>query len=265
MGKISNQPDAGDLVLTDMVPIVHLSGTEPVNQKTTMGAIKDYVIDAFGSSGAIRCPSLKIGMLGDSVTMGRIGGGDGAVTPLGIPYWVNYELRVPVTNYGVGGIGWMTHKILEQNAYEYMQTIDLTEFDVLTLDYGLNDTDVPLGDYLDTTEETIFGYIFRCLNYIYSVNPTAKVIMINPTVGQRPDVFPYYDPTIPQSEETWTFSQFFEQMNQFCNKYALPLIDSWKAFNAWNRVTFLPDKLHPSVDGYKVLGTYIAGHIRSMI
>lgn len=208
---------------------------------------------------------LKIGMLGDSVTEGRIGGQSG-ITDKGIPYWVGYEIGLPVVNLGVGNMGWASHQYLETNAYEYLQTLNLSSYKVLTFQYGLNDGDIPLGTYTDTTTDTIMGSVYKCLEYVYSQNPTVQVIMINPTVGSKPASFPYFNPNGHHSaSDGWTFTQYFEQMRLFCDKYAIPLIDGWKGLNAWNRATLIGDNVHPTVAGYEVVGRYIAGQIKSLI
>lgn len=210
--------------------------------------------------------NIKIGMLGDSVTEGRVGG-TSTVTDKGIPYWVRYEIGLPVVNLGVGNMGWASHQYLAQNAYEYIQTLDLSDYSVLTFQFGLNDGDIPLGDYEDTdADSTIFGYIYRCLDYVYSQNSSVQVIMINPTVGSKPDSFPYYNPNAHHSApDGWTFTEYFEQMRLFCEKYSIPYIDGYKGLNAWNRKTLIGDNVHPTLKGYEVLGRYIAGQIKACI
>lgn len=208
---------------------------------------------------------IKIGMLGDSVTEGRIGG-TSSITNKGIPYWVKYETGLDVVNLGVGNMGWVSHQYLSQNAYEYLQTIDLTGYKVLTFQYGLNDGDIPLGTYTDTTMDTIMGAVYKCLEYVYTQNANVQVIMINPTVGSKPNSFPYFNPNGQHSaSDHWTFTQYFEQMKLFCDKYAIPLIDGWKGYNAWNRATLQGDNVHPTVVGYEVVGRYIAGQIKACI
>ena len=230
-----------------------------------------FVFVGFYSSGSFIWRSMpnfnttQIGMLGDSVTEGRIGG-TSSITSKGIPYWVGLETGLKVTNLGVGNMGWASHQYLQTNAYEYLQTLDLSSYDVLTFQYGLNDGDIALGDYLDTSEETIMGYVYRCINYVYTVSSNVQVIIINPTVGSKPDSFPYFNPDAHHSaSDGWTFTDFFEQMRSFCDKYAIPFIDGWKGLNAWNRKTLIGDNVHPTEKGYQVLGRYIAGQIKSMI
>lgn len=209
---------------------------------------------------------VKIGMLGDSVTKGVIGN-SGTVTDKGIPYWVNYETGQPVVNLGVGSMGWISKQHLpSMNAEEYIQTLDLTGYDVLTLQYGLNDGDIPLGTYQDTTEQTIMGAVYRVIDYIYTQNSTVQVIIINPTVGSKTNTFPYFNPDLHHAaSDRWTFTEYFAQMRLFCEKYAIPLIDGYKGMNAWNRASFIEGNVHPTETGYRVLGRYIAGQIKSMI
>lgn len=218
-----------------------------------------------------RIGKVKIGMLGDSVTKGRIGGTQDT-TLKGIPYWVRYETGMKVDNLGVGNMGWISKQYLNQNAIEYVKTLDLTGYDVITLQYGLNDGDISLGEYTDapaTDEEatTIMGAIFRVIDYIYTQNATVQIILINQTVGAKTDTFPYFNPSLKHTSapDRWTFTDYFEEVRKFCEKYAIPLIDGYKGLNAWNRDTLIGDNVHPTEPGYKVLGRYIAGQIKSMI
>jgi lysophospholipase L1-like esterase len=207
---------------------------------------------------------LKIGMLGDSVTAGRIGGQTGN-TNKGIPYWVMCETGMSVTNLGVGSQGWISKQYLSQNAEEYIQTLDLSGYDVLTFMYGANDGDVSLGDYEDTTEQTIMGAVYRCVNYAMTQNPNLRIIIINHPLGTSSN-FPHYNPNAQHTApDHWTFSQYFEQMRLFGKKYAIPVIEGWEALNAWNRATYIGDNVHPTVAGYKVIGQYIAGQIKTYI
>jgi len=228
-------------------------------------AIGFYIGSAFVWLPSTNYQELKIGMLGDSVTEGRVGG-TSSITDYGIPYWVGYETGLEVVNLGVGNMGWASHQYLETNAYEYLQTIPLSGYSLLTLQYGLNDGDIPLGTYEDTTTATIMGSVYKCLEYIYSQNASVQVVIINSTVGSKPESFPYYNPNAHHSaSDGWTFTEYFEEMKKFCDKYSIPLIDGYKGLNAWNRNTLIGDNVHPTVDGYKVLGRYIAGQIKSMI
>lgn len=208
--------------------------------------------------------TLRIGMLGDSVTKGRVGGTSDTTTK-GIPYWVGYETGLPVDNLGVGSQGWISKQYLNQNAEEYIQTLDLSGYDVLTFMYGANDGDIPLGTYEDTTQQTIMGAVFRCIDYAYTQNPNLRIIMINPPLGTSEN-FPHFNPNAQHSaSDHWRFTDYYAQMRLFCDKYAIPLIEGWKSLNAWNRATYIGDNIHPTVAGYKVIGQYIAGQIKSMI
>lgn len=207
---------------------------------------------------------IKIGMLGDSVTAGRIGGESGN-TNKGIPYWVMCETGMSVTNLGVGSQGWISKQYLNQNAEEYIQTLDLSSYDVLTFMYGANDGDIALGDYEDTTEQTIMGAVYRCVNYAMTQKPNLRIILINHPLGKG-STFPYYNPNTQHSaSDHWRFVDYFEQLHLFGEKYAIPVIDGWKALNAWNRNTYIGDNIHPTVAGYKVIGQYIAGQIKALI
>lgn len=219
-----------------------------------------YATLDYGSCG------LKIGMLGDSVTWGRIGGASGIQqTEKGIPYWVGEITGNTVDNLGVGSMGWISHQYLTTNAMEYVRTLDFSKYDFVTLAWGLNDGDIALGTYTDTDGTTIMGAVFDVCNYIMTQNPKIQLILIAPTVGKGSS-FPYYNPNGQHTaSDHWRFTGYFEQIKLFADKYSIPLIYGNYCLNAWNRNLYIGDNVHPTEEGYKVVGRYIASQMSKII
>lgn len=205
-----------------------------------------------------------IALFGDSIMWGRIGGATGVVrTETGIPYYVASESGQPVHDFSVGSMGWLSKQYLNYNMEEYIRTVDITSYNVIAIMLGANDGMAALGTYTDTTQNTIMGAVYRTLSYIYTQNHNCLVILINSPIGKGSE-FPYYNPDSPHYTG-WTWTQFYQQMRLFGNKYAVPVIESWEALNAWNRQYLIGDNIHPTEEGYHRVGKYIAGQIKSLI
>ena len=271
MFEYINSAQVADFPISDLGAVyIEKLGRGSNNTYRIYGNDRENVVTGYYISSAFHwyampcTKKLRIGMLGDSVIKGRIGGSQDT-TSKGIPYWVAYETGLPVVNLGVGSQGWISKQYLDQNAEEYIQTLDLSGYDILTFMYGVNDGDISLGTYMDTTQQTIMGAAFRCIDYAYTQNANLRIIMINHPLGTSTN-FPHFNPSAQHSApDHWRFTDYFEQMRLFCAKYAIPLIEGWQALNAWNRDTYIGDNVHPTVAGYKVIGQYIAGQIKSMI
>lgn len=206
----------------------------------------------------------RIALMGDSVIWGRIGGVSPVTqTDRGIPYWVSLQTGLVVDNLGVGSMGWISTQYLEYNAEEYVTTIDWTLYKTVGIMLGANDGRAYLGSYTDTTQQTIMGAAYRVIQYICEHNPNCTIVLINHLIGKG-SAFPYFNPDDPHYTG-WTWNQYYEEMHKFADKYALPVIDAWRAINSWNRGVMIGDNIHPTEAGYEATGKYIAGQMMSII
>ena len=211
--------------------------------------------------------NVKIAMLGDSITHGKIGGSSSAVPDLTIPQAVAKYLGVETTNFGVNGMGWFSKANYDVNAYEYIQTLDLSSYTHITLAYGTNDSAAALGTENDTTEDTILGSAYRVCSYIQSQWPTVAVIIILPILGKSGGSFPEWGWGVERgpSGGEWYFKDFYDAFDAFGLKYHIPIIHGDRAINAWNIEDLIGDNVHPTNTGYFVVGHYMAGQIGSLL
>lgn len=207
--------------------------------------------------------SLKIGMFGDSVIWGSI---SGTQTDEGIPYYVENLTGNQVTNLGVGSQGWVA-KVNGENALDHIRNTDTTVYDMITCMYGLNDWNVPLGSYTDTTEGTIMGNIYLSMKSILDRRPdTILVIMSFTNTEQGAAPLYRYGSTYGTSDAPYTGEDMYEEYKKFCDYYQLPFIDmKHSPLNGYALPSLLSDGVHPSWLGYKMLGCYVAGQIKSLI
>ena len=214
-----------------------------------------------------RRADVKLAMLGDSITNGKVGGNSSAVPELTIPQAVAKYLGVATQNFGVNGMGWFSKANYSVNAYEYIQTLDLSTFTHVSLAYGTNDSAAVLGTAADTTEETIMGSAYRVCNYIHTQWPNLVIYIILPILGKSGGSFPSWGWGIERGPtgDHWYFKDFYDAFDAFGEKYHIPIIHGDKALNAWNVDNLIGDNVHPTIDGYKVIGRYFAGQIGALI
>jgi len=208
--------------------------------------------------------AINIAMFGDSITAGRIGGESaGSRDFITIPQWVSAKLNVNATNYGVSSQGWTTPT--GETALEKVQSVDLKDFDYVSLAYGINDTSAVLGTYTDTTEDTIMGAVYRVCNYIKTYGCT--IILITPLLSISGGSFPTWGYTVERGPDGnhWTLEDFTEQFTLFSEKYHVHLIRGDLCFNSFNIEDMVGDNVHPTVYGYYTAGKYIASQIGKLI
>lgn len=221
---------------------------------------------AVGDALSVRA-DVKLAMLGDSITNGKVGGSSSAVPELTIPQAVAKYLGVTTQNFGVNGMGWISKANYSVNAYEYIQTLDLSTFTHVSLAYGTNDSAAVLGTASDTTEETILGSAYRVCNYIHTQWPNLVIYIILPILGKSGGSFPDWGWGIERGPtgDHWYFKDFYDAFDAFGEKYHIPIIHGDKSLNSWNVDNLIGDNVHPTIDGYKVIGHYVAGQIGALI
>lgn len=134
--------------------------------------------------------AIKWFALGDSITEGWVSYlKDGSPTSAVIKEkcWVSKVARLRndlvLTNYGVGGQGYLTKNVNGENgknAKDFVQAIDFSNADIVTLAYGINDWkgNQMMGSI--TTENSVLGNMAFVIEKIISDNPACKIYVILP-------------------------------------------------------------------------------------
>lgn len=233
------------------------------NGNTAKGKITGSGVIQWFSGGAL---GITVAMFGDSITWGRDGASSSAVqVSTTIPMVVHEMLGVNTINYGVGSQGWMTTQFISTTALDNIASKDLSTVDVVTLAYGINDSDSPLGTYTDIGTSTIMGCIYNALQEIYDQNPLATIILVAPFGSVTSGTAPVWlDNTARPGG--WTLTEMREEYRKLAEYYHLPYISCADApINRFTPRDMLPDGIHPNQQAYIILGRYIAGQIGSFI
>lgn len=211
--------------------------------------------------------------LGDSITQGfyskdrkLIG-----ITTYNYPYYVGIINNYEVTNYGVGGSGYVHNATVDDklNAKDKVDTIDFSECDLATLAWGINDWhyNCEIGDISSSRkgDGTMVGNMIYCIEKILTDNPKCKIIVILP---QNVSAFG------GNIESNWglgtsletsgTLQNVIDAQISVCEYYGIQYIDQTKSgiVNRFNIKLLLPDGLHPAEDGYINMARYISKQIQ---
>lgn len=211
--------------------------------------------------------------LGDSITQGYYSK-DGkliGVTNYNYPYYVGIINNYEVTNYGVGGSGYVHNATVEDglNAKDKVDTIDFSNCDLVTLAWGVNDWhyNCKIGDISSSTQGdgTMVGNMMYCIEKILTDNPKCKIIVILP---QNASAFG------GDIESNWglgtnletsgTLQSVIDAQISVCQYYGIQYIDQTKQgiVNRFNIQSLLPDGLHPAEDGYINMAKYISKQLQ---
>ena len=199
---------------------------------------------------------------GDSTTYGQVAvTGNRSVN--NYPAVVGRALNMTVNNQGVKGQG------LLENWDTIMSTvssIDYTGVKLITVGWAYNDTqqyqNYPLGSYTDDWDsETIIGKYFTIMDEIQSHAPTATVILVT-GYGIKGD----FQFAINCADGDHTYKEFYDELEKMCNFRGWCCVNQskgcWVNFRTSDEL--IGDNVHPTEDGYKVYGNYIAARIASL-
>ena len=207
----------------------------------------------------------NIAFFGDSIMWGRDGNGTSTTRVSDtIPKIVAKRLRATCDNFGVGGMGYLRGDDANNLiAYDKISSTDITGYDTIVISFGANDGFKPVGDWNSTDETTCLGQFNKIINYIYTQNPVAKVIVFAPFNGTNAGTYPDYWYGSPGGNAT-SRSILSSALQQACKYYWIPYVEQTDSpINAKNITVALPDGVHPSADYYPRIGDWFAEKIRN--
>ena len=224
---------------------------------------------------------LKGILFGDSLVFGYTKK-NGVATRTDYPFdkTIDALLGTRTKNFGVSGQGWAYSSSTAHGKLAYTtlteHTTDIESADFIILAWGANDCRAELGSLSDDGDEspvTTLGQVFKCVNYISTINPFARVIIVAPwnCMGNGATHAPnwQYDYLYTGSDNPFkvTRKAINDALGQFCKNYWIPYIDLYDSpFSAFNLPSYMSsDNVHPTDDGYAALGRYLAAKINSII
>lgn len=161
--------------------------------------------------------------------------------------------KINVLNKAIGGQGYKTTQYTV-DALTTIQATDITNADLITLAFGINDASdnsVTIGTENDTTSDTMLGCVYQCINYIYTQNPKVQLVICGTT----------------KQDGTWytKLANVNEGLKTICEKYGIAFVDMSdspiNSFNGASGGALTSDGTHFNDDGYKLLAQYMTGQL----
>ena len=217
--------------------------------------------------GKYRKRQVKMACFGDSIMYGQNGNTSSQVEEqYRIPSMLAYNLNIETTNYGVGSQGYIG--LISETAYDNISTKDLTQFNAMLMCYGVNDGYRNLGTWDSTDETTIMGQFNKIIGYVFSQNPSIRLIVVAPYNGRNVGTFPKYwygDRTHPDGYVSRQILS--DTLKQACEYYNIPYIEQKNSpINGYTIQTLIgTDGVHPSLEGYLQLGAWLSGEVGKLI
>lgn len=203
----------------------------------------------------------KINFLGDSITEGV-----GASCPENC-YVSQFAARTGAVcrNYGISGTRIARKKVPSAKPrYDLDFPSRVSEMDadadIVVVFGGTNDYghgDAPLGDPADRTVWSFYGALHVLYDALLERFPGAKIVILTPMA--RGD----------ERNGDLCFPPFVEAVRQVAGEYGFPILDMYADFpvdlhDAEMRKVYLPDGLHPSDFGHKILADTLINFLEAL-
>ena len=211
----------------------------------------------------------KIVVLGDSITEG-VGTSDPAV--YSYPVVLGKLSGAIIYNYGVSGTRFAKQTINDNPAFQesFIQRMHRIkeEPDVVLVFGGTNDFghgDAPFGEDKDRTDDTYVGACHVLFSGLIEKFPKARIVVITPLHRLSENNRVKEVRNIP----TVVLEEYVKVQRKVAEYYSLPVIDLYKisglqpAIPAIQKM-YMPDGLHPSDEGAKLIAEIIYAQLQSL-
>ena len=219
-------------------------------------------------------PKVRWCAMGDSITQGYVSTGANAPnTAIPAKGWAHKLADMKnwiITNLGYGGSGFIQSYTVNKASYQIARDTDFTQFDIVTLAYGINDwhNNAPLGsvEAYDASIENptdVSSSLCKTLDTIIASNPLCKIVVITPLncwwFGTESTNW-----AIGASNGAGvTLEQFTQAIKSVCEYYGVECIDMThnSVVNRKNIQTCMLDQVHPTEAAHTAIAHELAAKI----
>ena len=167
-----------------------------------------------------------------------------------------------VRNYAIGGSSISNYNTAGSVVNRIKSDSFDTDCDLVFVFAGTNDwnSNVPLGDIDSTDESTILGALNVIIDTLQTKCVNATIVVMTPM---------HRSGTRTATREAGTMMELAKAYEEVCERWGVDCINTLKtfginAYNTTNQELYLPDKLHPSVEGHKRIANRMVGIVSTI-
>ncbi|MBR3166550.1 MAG: hypothetical protein IKF16_10325 [Lachnospiraceae bacterium] len=213
----------------------------------------------------------KILFIGDSITWGYVGKKKQAAVPF--PERVRQLTGASYKNAGIPGCNFARKKLSDKKsiiARTMNGSVNYSGYTTIVLACGTNDyaNNVKLGSYSDAGVSTFCGAVNETIREIKEQNPDAQIVLITPIYRiKMKKKWSSKGGYRTKNKTGHTLLDYCRAVRVLAKKHNVRCYDSQnrKIFTAQNAKYLLNDGLHPTQEGYIVLGDSVAGYLKKIM
>jgi lysophospholipase L1-like esterase len=201
---------------------------------------------------------------GDSRAYGLIGGTSDQ-SAYRYPKYIADALTMSYANYAISGSGLFERTDTgKPAALTTIQSKDISDATLITIEYGVNDWRNPIGTYEDTGDTTWCGKLYRVIQYISQTVPNATLVVIgsaNTLEGTQATDYGYGYTTA----SGWSLGKLIDEEAKLCAKYHVPFISGYDSpLNNFVLASHMSaDTIHLDDEGHRMRSEYLLGKIKT--
>ena len=222
----------------------------------------------------VHIPNMDYIAFGDSVTYGYSADEGNIQSPYNYPALVGSLTGMNIVNKAVPGQGllkdWDTILTMIDNM---ILNNDFDNAGLITIGWCYNDSSyysgVSFGNPSDPVPgsssgiTTWLGYYAYILKKIQQAAPNALIVLVT---GYGWKGYTLDEAHFSFADTGYTVRQMYNGLQALCNYHRFPCINQAEgsAINEFNETTIIGDNIHPTYEGYKLYGNFIASRIAAL-
>ncbi len=151
----------------------------------------------------------------------------------------------------------------------------IPDADLIVIFMGTNDYghETPLGSPTDTTDVSFYGAMNIILSGIKTRHPNSRIVFVTPLhrygFGTSKILGTKFTYDYIANGRGHSLDDYVNAIKAICEKYSVPVIDLFNEYpvdpsDSADKMTYMPDGLHPNTDGHEIISNLIFEKLKSI-
>ncbi len=151
----------------------------------------------------------------------------------------------------------------------------IPDADLIVIFMGTNDYghETPLGSPTDTTDVSFYGAMNIILSGIKTRHPNSQIVFVTPLhrygFGTSKILGTKFTYDYIANGRGHSLDDYVNAIKVICEKYSVPVIDLFNEYpvdpsDSADKMTYMPDGLHPNTDGHEIISNLIFEKLKSI-